>query len=101
MTEQQKDRASRAACDRIRKSGWYSDFNKHTDDELIELYQDEWSWYMQGWSDRNAIQPNKEKVREEIMMFLYKMSSDDSEAMRIKFENVDSVVDKIVKLFSN
>jgi hypothetical protein len=101
MTEQQKDRASRSACNAIRKSGWYSDFNKHTDDELIELYQDEWSWYMEGWKDRDQLQPTKDQIKEEVMRILYKNSSDDSEAMRIKFEKVDSVVNKIVKLINN
>jgi hypothetical protein len=39
-------------------------------------------------------------VREEITRILYQNSSDDSECMRIKFENIQKVIDELNQLLT-
>jgi hypothetical protein len=41
------------------------------------------------------------EIKSKISEVLYKNSSDDSEAMRIKFENVDDVVDSLYKIIES
>ena len=68
---------------------------------MIEILCEKADKYAKNYQELDKlIQDNisyTETVREKITEILYKNSSDDSECLRIKFENIETIIDEVVK----
>lgn len=56
MTQEEINEASSKVCDLLRKTRLTDEertVGAFDDDWLIEHYQDEWSWFMEGWKAKH------------------------------------------------
>ncbi len=66
-----EEKASKAACQAIRNA--HSLLPEYADDnEIIEEYKDEWTWFMQGW--KQTMDLYEEKRREKALEIIETIS---------------------------